>query len=366
LSFPSTSAQPANKKDEGVDHLLIDGREFSKRHCLVIGEVAQAHDGSLGLAHAFVDAIADAGAEAVKFQTHIAAAESSPGEPWRIKFSLQDATRYDYWKRMEFTEEQWQGLKQHADERSLIFLSSPFSIEAVQLLQRLGIPAWKVASGEVGNIQLLRALVETRLPILLSSGMSPLAEIDAAVELIKSGDVPLAVLQCTSEYPSTPEHIGLNLLEFYRHRYGCPVGLSDHSGTIYPGLAAATLGAAALEVHVTLSREMFGPDVPVSLALPELRQLVEGIRFIERMMAHDVDKDAMALEMVPLREMFTKSVFTRVELPAGTILREEHLTSKKPGTGIPAARLPELIGAALKRNVTSNEMLREDDLEYSK
>jgi N-acetylneuraminate synthase len=144
------------------------------------------------------------------------------------------------------------------------------------------------------------------------------------------------------------------------------VGLSDLSGSFYPGLAAATLGAAVLEVHVTLSREMFGPDVPVSLTPPELRQLVEGIRFIERIMAHGVDKDSMAIEMMPLRDMITKSVFARMELPAGTILREEHLTSKKPGTGIPAARLPELIGAALKRNVTSNEMLREEDLEYSK
>lgn len=366
MTLPSTSDQQSNQRKEELDHLLIDGREFSKGHCLVIGEVAQAHDGSLGLAHAFIDAIAEAGADAVKFQTHIAAAESSPGEPWRIKFSSQDATRYDYWKRMEFTEEQWQVLKRHADERNLIFLSSPFSIEAVQLLQRLGIRAWKVASGEVGNIPLLQALVQTRLPILLSTGMSPLAEIDAAVELIKSHEVPLAVLQCTSEYPSMPENIGLNLLDFFQRRYDCPVGLSDHSGTIYPGLAAATLGAAALEVHVTLSREMFGPDVPVSLTPPELRQLVEGIRFIERIMAQGVDKDAMAIEMMPLRDMFTKSVFAKMELPAGTILREEHLTSKKPGTGIPAARLPELIGAALKRNVTSNEMLREDDLEDSK
>src|SRR5216684_4034609 len=116
---------------------------------IVVGEVAQTHDGSLGLAHAFVDAIAAAGADAVKFQTHIAAAESTPGEPWRVKFSKQDASRYDYWKRMEFSEEQWHGLKRHADEKRLLFLSSPFSLEAVELLARVGVPAWKIASGEV-------------------------------------------------------------------------------------------------------------------------------------------------------------------------------------------------------------------------
>src|SRR5438132_6125934 len=120
--------------------------------CLIVGEIAQAHDGSLGVAHAFIDAIANAGADAVKFQTHIAAAESTPSEPWRVKFSTQDETRYDYWKRMEFTEPQWLGLKQHADERGLLFLSSPFSLEAVELLQRIGITSWKVASGELSNL----------------------------------------------------------------------------------------------------------------------------------------------------------------------------------------------------------------------
>ena len=113
--------------------------------CVVIGEVAQSHDGSLGLAHAFIDAIADAGADAVKFQTHIASAESTPAEPWRVKFSPQDATRYDYWKRMEFTPEGWAGLAAHAADRGLIFLSSPFSDEAVELLERIGMPAWKIA-----------------------------------------------------------------------------------------------------------------------------------------------------------------------------------------------------------------------------
>src|SRR5262245_27212148 len=112
--------------------------------CLIIGEVAQAHDGSLGIAHAFIDAIAVSGADAIKFQTHIAAAESTPGEPWRVKFSRQDTSRYDYWKRMEFTEEQWIGLKQHAEEKGLLFLSSPFSLQAVEMLERVGVAGWKV------------------------------------------------------------------------------------------------------------------------------------------------------------------------------------------------------------------------------
>ena len=339
--------------------------EITSDHCLIIGEVAQAHDGSLGMAHAFVDAIANGGADAVKFQTHIAAAESTPGEPWRVKFSPQDTTRYNYWKRMEFTEEQWRGLKRHADERGLLFLSSPFSVEAVELLTRVGVAAWKVASGEVSTTPMFERMAETGLPFLLSTGMSPLREIDAAVERVQSRSLPLVVLQCTSAYPCPPEKVGLNLIPFFRQRYGCAVGLSDHSGTIYPGLAAVTSGIEVLEVHVTLSREMFGPDVPASVTTAELRQLVEGVRFIERMLANPVDKDAMAEELAPLRDLFTKSIVARVGLPAGTMLLKEHLTVKKPGTGIPAHRLEELVGQRLRRDVAKDELLQEDDLEVA-
>lgn len=338
------------------------GAHNSPGRCLIIGEVAQAHDGSLGLAHAFIDAIASAGADAVKFQTHIAAAESTPGEPWRIKFSPQDATRYAYWQRMEFTEDQWHGLKRHADERGLLFLSSPFSTEAVELLARVGVAAWKIASGEVNNQPLFAPMAATGLPILFSSGMSTLDELDQAVGWARSAGLPFALLQCTSAYPCPPEQIGLNMLAAFRASYGCPVGLSDHSGTIYPGLAAAALGCDVLETHVTLSREMFGPDVPASVTTQELKQLVEGVRFIEQMIASPVQKDALAQELAPLRKLFTKSIVARTALPVGTVLQPQHLAAKKPGTGIPAARLPELIGATLLRAVEPDELLRDTDI----
>jgi N-acetylneuraminate synthase len=329
----------------------------------VVGEVAQAHDGSLGFAHTFIDAIAAAGADAVKFQTHIASAESTPSEPWRVRFSSQDATRYDYWKRMEFSENAWHALKKHADERKLWFLSSPFSVEAIDLLERVGVAAWKVASGETSNLPFLERLTRDGRPVLLSTGMSSTEEIDRAVELIQSHGRPLAVMQCTSAYPCPPEKVGLNLISQFRERYGCAVGLSDHSGTIYPGLAAATLGIDILEVHVTLSRDMFGPDVPASLTPAELKQLTDGIRFIERMTANPLDKDESARETAPLHDLFTKSVVARVDLPAGTVLKAEHLAAKKPGTGIPAGRLPEVIGARLARAVAADQLLSEGDLE---
>ena len=330
---------------------------------MIIGEVAQAHDGSLGLAHAYIDALADAGADAVKFQTHIAAAESTPSEPWRVKFSQQDATRYDYWKRMEFTEPQWHGLKSHAVSRGLKFLSSPFSLEAVELLKRVGVDAWKVASGEVANEAMFDAMAETGLPIILSTGMSSLDEIDVTVRRIQSRELPLTVLQCTTMYPCPPERVGLNLIPLFRKRYGCDVGLSDHSGTIYPGLAGVTLGIEVLEIHVTLSREMFGPDVGSSVTTSEFRQLVVGTRFIECMCSNPVDKDVMATELTPLRQLFTKSIVARMELPAGIVLTEQHVVVKKPGHGIPQNRLPSILGRKLKQAVSADTLLREDDFE---
>jgi len=314
--------------------------------CLIVAEVAQSHDGSLGLAHAFIDAIANAGVDAVKLQTHIAAAESTPAEPWRVKFSPQDATRYDYWRRMEFSEEQWRGLKGHAEDRGLVFLSSPFSGEAVELLERIGMVAWKVASGEVSNAPLLERLLATKRPILLSSGMSPLAELDATVARAQAAQVPIAVLQCTTAYPCPPERIGLNLLPLFRERYRCPVGLSDHSGTIFAGLAAAALGCDVLEVHVTLSREMFGPDVPASVTTSEL-----------------VDKDTAAGDVAAMRRLFTKSLVARVDLAAGTVLHVEHLSFKKPGTGIPSERIESVLGRPLRRDVARDQLLTWEDLD---
>jgi N,N'-diacetyllegionaminate synthase len=170
-------------------------------------------------------------------------------------------------------------------------------------------------------------------------------------------------LQCATMYPCPPEAVGLNVIEAYRQKFAIPVGLSDHSATIYPGLAAATLGIEVLEVHVALSRDMFGPDVVASLLPSELRQLVDGIRFIERMKANPVDKEAVAAELQPLRRIFMKSVVAQRDLPAGAVLSRADLAAKKPGTGIAARELPKLIGKTLRRAVTADTPLMPDDVE---
>jgi N-acetylneuraminate synthase len=220
-----------------------------------------------------------------------------------------------------------------------------------------------VASGEVSNLPLFRQLCATGLPFLVSSGMSSYAELDAAVAELQRARLPAAVMQCTSAYPCPPEQVGLNLMDDFRARYGLPVGLSDHSGTIWPGVSAAVMGASVLEVHVALSREMFGPNVPASVTSAELRQMVEGIRFIEAMNRAPVDKDAAAARLEPLRRLFTKSIVARVPVPQGTVLQRDHLALKKPGTGMPGARLDELLGRRLLRPLAADEFLTEDHLE---
>ena len=334
-----------------------------QRACTVVVEVAQAHDGSAGIAHSFIDAAADAGADAIKFQTHLAAEESTPSEPWRKAFSSQDATRYDYWRRMEFPESVWHELAAHASERGLLFLSSPFSLEAVELLCRVGVAGWKIASGEVTHHALIEAVAKTGQPVVLSSGMSPPDEIDRAVEVVGRYGVPLALLQCTSLYPCPPELVGLNWIGEFRERYGCAVGLSDHSATIFPGIAAATLGIQLLEVHLTFSRAMFGPDVVASLTPEQLAELVAGIRFVETMNANPLDKAALPESVTGLRDIFTRSVVAAVALEPGTRLRREHLAAKKPGTGIAANELDRLVGRRLRRAVARDTLLAWNDLE---
>jgi N-acetylneuraminate synthase len=333
-------------------------------NCLIVAEVAQAHEGSLGMAHAFIDAAAKSGADAVKFQVHIAEAESTPDEPWRVNFSIQDRTRYDYWRRMEFNADQWVGLKQHAEEKGLLFLASPFSIEAANLLERIGTKIWKVASGEVTNTPLLDYMVRTGLPILLSTGMCTMEEIDRAVASVQKVHKNLIVMQCTTEYPCPPERVGLNLLKTFAERYGCETGLSDHSGTIFPSLAAITLGARVVEVHVTFSREMFGPDIKASITFEELAQLAQGARFIERALSSPVSKDEDARLTESVRVGFRKSIVARKNLTAGSVLTLDDMAFKKPGKGIAPNRYLELVGKVIKRDIAANELISESDIEW--
>lgn len=345
--------------------MKIDDFFQSKKKNYIIGEVSQNHDGSLGQAHAFIDAVAETGADAIKFQTHIAEEESTPDEPFRVNFSYCDKTRYDYWKRMEFTLEQWQGLYDHAIEKGLDFLSSPFSTAALEMLHRIGVPAWKFGSGEVFNDLLLKRAISTGKPIILSTGLSMLEEIDTQVRTVREAGNPLLLMECTTAYPSMPEEIPIRRIGSYLERYSCPIGISDHSATIYPSLAAVALGARAVEVHVTMSRKMFGPDVKASVTMEELRQIVDGAEFISKMLEAREDKSELSDSTKALRTIFSKSIYAKHDLQAGEILSDDTIGIKKPfcTDGVAVEDYQKVLGKKILEDITKDTVIKWENIE---
>ena len=326
----------------------------------IIAEVGSTHDGSFGNAGCAIDTVAGLGADAVKFQTHIAEAETLPNAPMPPFFKGEP--RLEYFKRTAFSKEQWRELKAHAEERGLTFLSSPFSIAAVQLLEGLNITQYKIPSGEVTNLPMLEVIAQTGKPVLLSSGMSSWEELDEAVETIQKHHNKITVLQCTSEYPCPPEQVGLNVMLEMRERYDLPVGLSDHTITIYAPIAAVTLGATVVEKHFTLSKRMYGSDARHSLEPEEFSEMVAGIRAVETILAKPVDKDDIGHFSV-MKEIFEKSLASVGDIPVDTVLTRDMIGEKKPGTGIPTKRLKDIVGARAKRDIVRDSLLKLEDLE---
>lgn len=313
----------------------------------IIAEIGQAHNGSLQKAHDYIDAIATTGVDAIKFQTHIAEAESSIYEPFRVKFTDEYATRFDYWKAMEFTFEQWQELKAHCDKVGLEFISSPFSNAAVDLLEGVGVNCYKIGSGEVNNFLLLKRIAQTGKPVILSSGMSSYQELDKTINFLKSKEIEFSILQCTTAYPTQPEEYGLNVIQELRARYNVPVGFSDHSAKIETCIAAVTLGAEIVEFHAVFSKNDFGPDVTSSLTIDEIKTLTEAVRNIEKALMNPVDKFDNS-KFTELKSIFEKSLSINKDLKAGHIIQFSDLEAKKPANkGIPASKFKEVIGKKL-------------------
>lgn len=326
---------------------------------LIIAEIAQAHDGSLGILHSYIDALADTGINAIKFQTHIADAESSSYEPFRIPFSYVDKTRFDYWKRMEFTFEQWVEIKKHCEARNLEFISSPFSMASIELLEKLGVKRYKVASGEVSNMLMLSKLKSIGKPVILSSGLSDFDDISASIDYLSQSIDDLSILQCTTMYPTPAEKVGLNIIPQLMAKFGLKVGLSDHSGKIYSCLAAAAMGASIFEFHAVFDRRMFGPDSIASLEIDEIKMLVEGIKFIRTTLAVPVVKGE---EIGHLKKIFGKSLAINKDLAAGHLITEADLETKKPaGYGIDAKDFEQIIGKALNKDMSKYDFLNYND-----
>jgi N,N'-diacetyllegionaminate synthase len=328
----------------------------------IIAEIGQAHDGSLGMAIAYVKALAETGVDAVKFQVHIAEAESSIYEPFRVKFSKQDNTRFDYWRRMAFTLEEWKFIKYTCDENKIEFLASPFSNAAVDLLEEVGVKRYKIGSGEVNNFLLLEKISRTNKPIILSSGMSSFEELDNTAKFLRERKIDFSILQCTTSYPTKPENYGLNVIKELKERYNTIVGYSDHSARIETCIAATALGAEILEFHAVFSRKSFGPDASSSLEIEEIKELVGALRRTELALNKHVDKSDNS-DFSDLKKIFEKSLAVNRDLKNGDVLKFEYLEAKKPKNhGIDALDFQEVIGKKLKTDLKKWSFLKPEHI----
>lgn len=327
----------------------------------IIAEVGSVHDGSFGNALKLIELAASVGADFVKFQMHLAHCESLPEAPNPEFFS--DESRVEYFSRTSFKEDQWIRLKEHSEQNGIEFLCSPFSIEAVDILERVGVSAYKIPSGEVTNIPMLEKVVATRKPIYLSTGMSSWAEIERAIEVC-SGAGELVLMQCTSQYPCKLENVGINILEEMNDRFGEGVvlGFSDHTAGLVAPIVAATSGARVIEKHLTFSKKMYGSDASNATEPEEFNQLVKMLRQTWKLVECKVDKDDLT-PVAKMKEVFEKSIVTAREIAAGSILRRDDLAFKKPGSGIPAGDFSSVIGRVVKRTLLANQQLSFEDLE---
>lgn len=326
---------------------------------MLIAEIGSVHDGSFGNAVKLIELASECGADAVKFQTHIAEAETLVNAPAPAYFNTESRT--DYFNRTSFSRSQWAKLSECASQNNVKFISSPFSLEAVDLLESIDMEIYKIPSGEVSNLPLLEKISRLGKPVFLSSGMSSWDEMDQAVDIFKS--VPrLVVMQCSSEYPCAPENVGLNVIEEIKERYHCEAGFSDHTLGIAAPLAAAVLGATVIEKHFTFSKKMYGSDAKHSMEPEEFKVLASSLREIRLMLSNPVNKARVDIYK-NMKAIFEKSIVASKSLKAGKVVEESDFSFKKPGDGIRADKYKNLLGRKLVRSVEKDHKFSEEDFE---
>lgn len=328
--------------------ILLDGRTLGGAgdRCFVIAEVGVNHDGVLEDALRLVDVAAAAGADAVKIQTFSAerlVAPTARKAEYQLKTTDAGESQLAMLKRLELDEAAHRVVQERARQKGILFLSSPFDEESADLLERLPVPAFKIASGELTNLPFLRHVARKRLPMLVSTGMSTLEEVSAAVEAIRgAGDPPLALLHCVSSYPAEAADANLRAMRTLADAFGVPVGFSDHTLGTTVAVAAVACGARVLEKHITLDKRRPGPDHAASLEPAELDAMMSAVRDVERALGGGV-KEPRPMEL-DVRQVARKSVTARRDLGAGTPLSADDLRVLRPGLGIPPRELERVIG----------------------
>ena len=325
----------------------------------VIAEAGVNHNGDVAQARALIDAAAGSGADAVKFQTFSAdrlVTASSPKAGYQNRTTDPGESQLAMLKRLELSADAHRQLIDHARARDILFLSTPFDLQSADLLELLGVEVFKLGSGELTDLPLLIHVARKRRPMIVSTGMSWMEEVGRAVTAIReAADVPLALLHCVSNYPAESRDCNLRAMDGMRDTFGVPVGYSDHTRGIVAAVAAVARGACIVEKHLTLDRQMAGPDHQASSDPGEFAALVRAIRETEASMGDGV-KRPMEAEL-PTRAVARKSVVALVDIPRGQPVTREMLGVRRPGTGIPPADLDRLIGRAHRQDIPAGSLL---------
>ena len=330
----------------------------------IVAEAGVNHNGNLDLAKKLVDVAKHSGADAVKFQIFKAekiATQHAEKAEYQTKATNKNESQLAMLKQLELKEENVKRLSYYAKEKGLIFLASPFDKESVDLLSSLEAPAFKIASGEITNLPLLKYVAEKKKPIILSTGMSMLDEIEDALKVIReNGTEAIVLLHCVTSYPAREEETNLRVIETLRRRFRIPVGFSDHTLGITVSIAAAALGAVLIEKHFTLDRRLPGPDHKASLEPNELTEMIKGIRDVEKALGNGVKK--LTKQEKEIRKKVRRSVVAKVRIPKDTIITEEMLDFKRPGFGIEPSHLNKIIGKKAKKNMEPDDLIAFENL----
>src|ERR1700674_614875 len=338
----------------------IGGRLVGPGHpCFVIAEAGVNHNGDLDLGRKLVRAAADAGADAVKFQTFSAdrlVTASAPKAAYQAARTDPAETQQNMLRHLELGAAEHRELIKECERRNILFLSSAFDEESADLLDDLGVVAFKVPSGEITNLPYVRHLAKKGRCLIVSTGMSDMDEVSAAVSAIReTAAVPIVLLHCVSLYPAPAAGSNLRAMDAMRSAFGVPVGYSDHTEGVAVALAAVALGADMIEKHLTLDRTLPGPDHAASLEPGELRTLVMGIRDVEAARSDGVKRPLP--EEAETAAVARKSLVAAVDIPAGTVIGREMLSVKRPGTGLPPGRLDSVVGRQARTAITAGSVI---------
>jgi N,N'-diacetyllegionaminate synthase len=333
-------------------------------HVFVIAEAGVNHNGSLDLALQLVDAAKASGADAVKFQTFRAdqlATRSAHKAPYQERTTANSESQFEMLQRLQLDAAAHCRLIDYCRDVGIQFLSSPFDAQSADLLATMNVPLYKVPSGEITNLPFLQHLARKNRPLILSTGMSTLGEVEEAVQVLQvAGAIQLTLLHCVTEYPAPYADVNLRAMQTLKSAFGLPVGYSDHTSGIEIAIAAVALGAEVIEKHFTLDRSLPGPDHSASLEPVELKQMVTAIRHVEAALGTGIKTPAPC--ELPNISVARKSVVASRTLPTGHQLATGDLEIKRPGNGLAPKFLPALIGRTLRSSVAKDEIINWDHL----